>query len=469
GGELAGLVGRCGDDSAPQGDPTAEAEQPGRPLDPVAIPDDLGLAGPRLGRDVHALEVAQVDEPLPGAIPLLQRVELALVQRQLPAQDLVLAPNVAVDVDALDVDFRPLGDLEGHVDDVVGGALIAAGIDVGRRAADRAVEVQDALDAVAHPGEGEDVRGLEPDLPVDLALGHQGDAGDVHIADLELGPLHHRDRDRHPRALAVDGDVGRLDPSLDEAPVVVEREKAVDVGVQPLPLHLAAQDEVLALLRLHRVLELRVGQPFVTVENDLVDGDLAPLDDVEDQAHVAVAELLDGRGDLDLEVALVLVVVAELVDGALHVDRVVDTPELDVDLLLQGFAVSLLVSDEVDVPYERALGYDEDHLHSALEVLNPHLDVVEKTEAEDGLDVLREARGIEGRADGALDAAEDDGFLHPPVALDADVADEDRLARRRLRAGSCDDQKARSEHNGNGETHSSRCRHRPLRCAGTAY
>src|SRR5262249_60560336 len=98
-----------------------------------------------------------------------------------------------------------------------------------------------------------------------------------------------------------------------------------------------------------------------------------------------------------------------------------------------------------------------------------HRSVAEKTEAEGGLDVPGGARWPEGGAARTLAAAGDGGSLPPPVALDADVADGDGLARGRLRAGSCDDEKARSEHNGNGATHSSRCRHRPLRGAGAAY
>src|SRR5262249_39464104 len=97
-----------------------------------------------------------------------------------------------------------------------------------------------------------------------------------------------------------------------------------------------------------------------------------------------------GRGDLDLEVALVLVEVAQLLDGALHLDGVVDTAELQLDLVLEGIAVFLLVADEVDVADERALGDDEDDLHAALEVLDSHLHVVEEPEAEDRADVLGE-------------------------------------------------------------------------------
>ena len=76
------------------------------------------------------------------------------------------------------------------------------------------------------------------------------------------------------------------------------------------------------------------------------------------------------------------------------------------------------MAGEVDVAHEWALGHHERDLHAALEILDPHLDVVEEAQAEDGLDVLREEGGVEGGADRALDPAEDHGFLHAPVALD---------------------------------------------------
>ncbi len=45
--------------------------------------------------DVDALEVAQVDEPLAGPLQLLQREEVALHERDLAAEDAVLAAGVA--------------------------------------------------------------------------------------------------------------------------------------------------------------------------------------------------------------------------------------------------------------------------------------------------------------------------------------------------------------------------------------
>ena len=310
------------------------------------------------------------------------------MQRQLPTQDLVLAPDVAADVDALHVDFGPLGDLEGQVDLIDRRQLFALGVHVGRGAADRAVEVQNRGGGFSDTAHREHIAGPELELPLDLFFRQQGHPGDLDLADPELRALDDDDRDRHPGFLAIDADVVRLDAGLDEAVVVVDLDDAVDVDLEALALDLAAQDEVLALLRLHRVLELVGPEPLVAAEDDRLDRHLTPLDDVEDQLHVRVGELLDGRGDLDLEVALVLVEVAQLLHGALHVDRVVDAPELQVDLLLERVPVFLLVADEIDVTHEGPLRDHEDDLHAALEVLDPELDVIEEPEAEDGADVL---------------------------------------------------------------------------------
>src|SRR5262249_59201077 len=83
----------------------ADAEDAGGPLDHHHVRDDLGLVGAGLRVDVDGLEEPQVDEPLPRTLLGLQGIELALVQRQLAAQDLVLAPDVAADIDTLDVDL----------------------------------------------------------------------------------------------------------------------------------------------------------------------------------------------------------------------------------------------------------------------------------------------------------------------------------------------------------------------------
>src|SRR5438874_1577370 len=448
----------------------AEAEQPGRLLGHVHVNDDLGLVRPRLRRDVHLLEVSEVHELLACPLLLLQGVQVTLVQRDLTPQDLVLAADVAGNVDPLDVDLRPLGDLEGDVEDVLAGHRFRLRRHFVRGSADRAVESLDGLDAVADGRPVEDVTGLEADLPHDLLLWQERQAGRPHLADTELGPLDHGERDRHQRPLAVHLDVRRLDAGLDVAVIVVEQDDPLDVLVESLPLDLTAEDEVLPLARREVVLDERLAEPRVALDDDLVDLDLPPLGDAEHHAHVAVGELLDVRGDLHLEVALVLVEVAQLPDRALDVHRVVDPPQLEIDLFLEVLRLQLLVAREAHVTHERPLLYDEGDLDAALEVLDPHLHVIEESKAEDRADVLRQEVRVEGGADGALHAAEDDGVLDAPGAFDRELLDDDGGLSRCWPLGSRELGEGEDDHHDddNGETDSTRCRHRALRSVRTA-
>ena len=138
------------------------------------------------------------------------------------------------------------------------------------------------------------------------------------------------------------------------------------------------------------------------------------------------AQLLDLRGDADLEVALRLVEVLELVGGAVDLDRVVHGAQLEVDLLEQGGRVLLLVAREEHVADEGPLGHHVGELDAALEVLHPDLDVVEEAEGEDGPDVLGGAVGDERGADLEAHAPQDHRLLDPAVTLDRDLLDEDR-------------------------------------------
>ena len=162
------------------------------------------------------------------------------------------------------------------------------------------------------------------------------------------------------------------------------------------------------------------------LDHDALDLDLAPLGDAEGDADVPVGEPLHVGGDGDLEVALLLVVVLELLRRAVDVDGVVDAAELEVDLLLERRGVKLLVAGEDDVADEGSLDDREDQPHPALEVLHLELHVVEEAQGEDVPDVVGETGGDEGVTDLGGHAAEDDRLLHAPVPLDGDVLDDDR-------------------------------------------
>src|SRR5262249_31352836 len=350
--------------------PATDREEAGGFLGDVDRDDDLVLGRPGRGRRVDLVEVVQVDQLLLGAGELLRRVEIAFRHRDLTAQDLFLAARVPGDVDALDEDLGALVDLEFDVDPARRQVLDDHGIDVGGRSADRAVDVGDLLDAVPEVRPREHVSGFEQDPAPDLLLRQHVRPRHVHGADPELRALDHLDADSGPRLLAVDVDVGRLHPGLDVAMVVVELDDAVRVLVELLPLNRSAQADEFALLGAHGGLDLFRREPLGALDDDLVDVDLPPLGDAERDAHVAVRQRLHVRRDADLEVPFLLVVLFELLGGAIDVDGIVDAAELQVDLLLQRVRVDLLVADEDDVPDERALDHDEDQLHAAFEVLD---------------------------------------------------------------------------------------------------
>src|SRR5262249_23861588 len=168
--------------------------------------------------------------------------------------------------------------------------------------------------------------------------------------------------------------------------------------------------------------------------------------------------------DLDLEVALVLVEIPQLLDRALHVDRVVDAPELDVDLVLQRVSVFLLVADEIDVADEGALGYREDDPHAALEVLDPQLDAIEEAETEDGAECEGGGgRGGGGGGGGGGPGGSCGGGGHrggraPRIPLDGDFPDDDGGGGGLLPPRCRWDGGARRENKDGRETHPARCR-----------
>src|SRR2546428_663036 len=210
------------DEAVHRREAAAEAEDACRALGDLDVDDDLRLVRPWLGGDLDFFEVAEVHELLAGPVLLLQRVEVPLVERDLAAEDLVLAADVAADVDTLDEHLGPLGDVERDVDDVLGGGLLRLGGDVPRWPGHGAGEVLDAPEALAQLRPREHVPGLHLQLAPDLLLGEERDPVELDLADLELRSLDDREGDRHARLLTVHGHIGGLDAGLDVAVVVVE-------------------------------------------------------------------------------------------------------------------------------------------------------------------------------------------------------------------------------------------------------
>src|SRR6266850_919153 len=122
----------------------ADGEEAGGLLRHLDVDDDLVLGGTRRRPRLHLLEVVQVAQLLLGPGELLGGEQVPLVHGDLAAQDLLLAPGIARDIDALDEDLGPFGDLEGDVDLPVRHVEGELGIDVGGGAPDAAVHVAES-------------------------------------------------------------------------------------------------------------------------------------------------------------------------------------------------------------------------------------------------------------------------------------------------------------------------------------
>ena len=138
-------------------------------------------------------------------------------------------------------------------------------------------------------------------------------------------------------------------------------------------------------------------------------------------------ELLDLGGDPDLEVALLLVGLLELLGGAVDLDGIVDGAQLEVDLLGQGGRVELLVAAEEDVAHEGPLDHHEGELDAALEVLDLEPARRRRSRARRWPGCPRRGgMATNGAPILARDTAQDDRFLDPAVTLDRDLLDDDR-------------------------------------------
>src|SRR6266581_6598632 len=252
------------------------------------VDDHLGLVGAGGGADVDGLEEPEVVEPLLGPLQLLQGEELTFVHRDLTAEDLVLGPDVAGDVDALDVGLGAFVDVEHDVHPGRYLHLFGPRVHIGRSVADGAVEVGDLAKGIAQLRAREDVAFLELHHAEHFGLGEQRHPGDGQVLETVLRTLHHGEDQVHSRLLAVDLNFVALDAGLDVAVVVVDGQDALDVLIDPLALELARQDPELALLGGQRLLDLALVEAPGAPDNDLVDADATALVDAEDDLDVAV-------------------------------------------------------------------------------------------------------------------------------------------------------------------------------------
>ena len=179
-----------------------------------------------------------------------------------------------------------------------------------------------------------------------------------------------------------------------------------------------------------------------------VDRDAAPLVDGEHDLHVAVGELLHLGGDLDLEVALVLVVVLQLLLGSLHLHRVVDAAQLEVDLVLQRRWSSCLLPTNSTSRTKGRSTTTNVTLTPPSKSSTASWTSSKKPRREDGPEILGEREGLKALPSRALDPAEDHRLLDPAVALDGELLDDDRAGLGRAARGGGRDEAAPEQNEG---------------------
>ena len=183
------------DEALQRAEAGAHLEGAGGPLLHLHVDDDQIRGAALLGGDLDGLEEAQglhplLAELLPGATE-----QLAFVEAQLAADDLVARLGVADDLDVLDVDLLPLLHIEGEVDDPR--VLVHRGQrrDVGVGVALVLVDRVEGAAVVEQLGAVEELAGLDGELLVEVLFLGEEVAREVELAELVLLALVDVDRD----------------------------------------------------------------------------------------------------------------------------------------------------------------------------------------------------------------------------------------------------------------------------------
>ena len=252
-----------------------------------------------------------------GAAGLDGVVQLAGIEQQLAADNLVLGLLVAADRDAPETRLRAF--VEHEAEDDVGGLLdeVAARVDLGGDVADLPVQVLDMLDILLQDLVAQELVGAELDLraqPVGVEdlVALEGDF-------LDLVALALLDHEHQVEVLALD----RVELEAEagagvEVPLVVVealQRQGVAVGLVLVQRALAEDPDV--RLRLDLRAQAGCGKRPVALEQDVADTDPRALVDPVDHATLGLERRLVDR-HLDVVIPLLLVlledVLARLVD-----------------------------------------------------------------------------------------------------------------------------------------------------------
>ena len=348
---------------------------------------------------------------------------VALGEAELAADHLVESTRVARDVDALDIDARPLLDVEGHVDREI--VLVAP--DVG---ADLDEGVAQRTDEVRQRGDGLfDLAGVVP-----VAFGHRQIAlQDVDIESLEAGgnldlaelvALALVDREGDEEALAVGRQLGdgRHDAEIGVTLREVElaQQLAIEIEAIGIVAVVRRQEAVPgAFARADLAAQRAVAEMLVADEADALHARDVAFVDLEDEVDAALVELDDLGVDRRVVAAAAAIDGQDAFDVGLHARAREDLARLRLHLVAQLVVLDLAVTLEGDAVDDRVLG----DLHDQGRALHVDHDVGEKAGREQRLQRAVGRRRIVGLAFLELEIGADRLGFGADVALDLDGGD----------------------------------------------
>ena len=285
----------------------------------------------------------------------------------------MLAPNL--DVDLADPIPLPLGDV---VDQVELARLLqepGVGPDVGEHEAPAAVDVADHVQVGVHLRLVERLAPLELEIPLQELGLEPAVADERDVADLVAGPLVDHEGQVRPVADPL-ADHRHLpaDAGLEEAQAPVVGSQGLDVGIDPLPVHVPPQKPEHARLRLDLGQEAGVAGDGVAHEARPQRLAGPALVDQEHRPFVARLASLDGRHPGRV-VALLVVVALDPPAGLLHDVGIHGVADVDLRLLAKRPGREPLVADILDIPEGGPLHdlEDDDHPVAGPDILGVHV------------------------------------------------------------------------------------------------
>ena len=349
-----------------------------------------------LGGDGDLLEVAEPVELLGGGADRLGIETAALLHLQVTADDVVAGPVVAGDLHPVEMDKRPLLDLEADVHALAGIRLAHLGVHLGKGVALLGVEVGEPGQVLAQH------LAVEELLLADLQAGDQFLAGldqvtlNIHRAHPVARPLLHGKGHEQGVVLLLDDRLA--DPGVHIALVVVEGGHPFGVLLEHVHLEHTCVGQpgnppgVGA--GLDHILEFVRGETLVPLEADLFDGDLLAFLDLETDLGVALLGLADLGIDRGIVIALGLVEFAHLGHRVVDLGGVEDGIGGDAGGVADILFLDLLGAGDHHAADERLLRDPEDHVLAGLGVRGLDLDVIKIAHAENVLQVLAESGRI---------------------------------------------------------------------------